>query len=137
MTMINPPVEESLEHAGVKGMKWGVRKERGSDGRAPNPGNRKPTSQEILAARVRQNARLRKTEEAHAEFIVARGKKTTARAEKVFLRRMSELNNNPDRKTSELMTKGEKIAAGISLGVAGLSMATVMGMAIYADSRRF
>lgn len=116
--------EQALAHFGVPGMKWGVRRSNSSDGTNSNPKKPpKPTTAEIKTARFNQAQRLRKTEEAHAELLVARGRKQTEKAEKEFLRRVSDLNNNPDFRTSQRMTTGEKVTTGILLGVLGVSLA--------------
>lgn len=40
-------VEEFLEHHGIKGMKWGVRRKRGRDGRVDSSAKPKPKAHEL------------------------------------------------------------------------------------------
>lgn len=86
-----PPLE-SLSHSGVKGMKWGVRKDR-------------PTTVDIQNARERQRMRANS-----AVFNPSKIKR--AAAEKDFL-------TNEDRVTAARMTRGEKMVAVVLAGPVG------------------
>lgn len=82
----------SVEHSGVKGMRWGVRQTR-------------PTTSDIQNARTRQQSRANTA-------IIHPSKSTRSRAEKDFL-------TNEDRVTAAQMTRGEKMAAVLLAGPVG------------------
>jgi len=88
-----PTLEEALEHHGIKGMKWGVRK---AVSRA-----------EIKTARrsVGKDARAHLKEQ--AKFVVGKSSREQVRAARLkFL-------TNPDRPTALRLTRGETVALGI------------------------
>ena len=103
-----------MEHSGVKGMKWGVRKEH-------------PSGSEIHAARGRQKA---------LEVVARKGKtesERTAAAKKLL--------TSEDRVTSARLTTGEKVVAGllagpVGLAVIGLNARTVKTVAARTDAAR-
>jgi hypothetical protein len=133
-----------LEHHGVVGMKWGKHKanrtESGKSGKAPkaDPGgtgkNGKVTSGDIHLARFKQQARLRKLQEAEGDFFVARTAKGQDKAEKIMRKHEKALFNNPDAKMAAKMTKAEKVGAGIVYGMAAVM--TVGYIAIAAEAGR-
>ena len=113
---------EILEHHGVKGQKWGVRRKSSSSGGSDSFKKKFPTSQartaEIHRARINiraQEAKIYKTTNPAAQ----------KKALKVYL-------NSPDRATALRMTRGEKIVAGVLAGAlaiptAGAATAGVAG----------
>lgn len=103
------PSLQALVHAGVKGMKWGVRKTRVSRG-------------EIHGATQRQEKRrVDWANETHASKTA-----TTASARASAANRAKKIerdfNTNEDRVTATRMTRGEKIALAIVAGPAGLAL---------------
>lgn len=87
------PSLEELAHHGVKGMRWGVRKDH-------------PTSADIHGARARQAAREK-------TFQTAKSKSARTRA--ATAHRLSE-----DRVTASRLTLGEKVTLSLVGGPAGL-----------------
>lgn len=122
-------MSEPIVHFGVKGMKWGVRKDK-----VPSASNKR--TQEITEARQRQgkretsayksmeNAKIRKTKE--IEDAEKRAADTIAKAQK----RIDTLSMHPDAVTANLMTRGEKITMGVVGGALG---AAWLGGIVYAS----
>lgn len=115
ITLYRPPEspEEYLEHYGVKGMKWGVRKN-------------KPSSDEIMSARLRQAGRVNAVQQSRDRYKAATSKGSTmSNAQKNKAIREHEalrldMLTSPDRVTSLYMTNGEKAASAIiAVGIPG------------------
>ena len=125
-------VEDFLAHHGVPGMKWGkhkAKKDQGGTGK-----NGKITSGDIHLARFKQQARLRKLQEAEGDFYVARTAKGQDKAEKIMRKHEKAFFNNPDAAMAAKMTKAEKVGAGIVYGMAAAM--TVGYIAIAAEGHR-
>jgi 2-phosphoglycerate kinase len=112
-----PPLDEALlEHFGVKGMKWGVRKSR-------------PTSNDIRGARAMDASRRRSIAAQVDKTNLASGKAQDREAKKLSDMSMDYLKN-PDRATALRLTKGEKVALTIlAVGVPGIGTAAAAGTA--------
>lgn len=101
------PSLEYLVHAGVKGMKWGVR-------------NKKPTDDEILDARYRQSTRAHQIVTANKKAAKSTGAARTAAIKRSrSLTRESLLSE--DRVTASRMTSGEKMVKLILYGNLGVA----------------
>lgn len=116
-----PSIAEVLIHYGTKGMKWGVRK-------------KKPTSDDIHAARVRQASRYRKFEKAQDDVNLATNSKSRNAAIRRRDKAEKEHDLNEDRVTAVRMTRGEKFGAVLVAGPLGLGI--IAGGAIGARSVR-
>lgn len=115
--MANETPEEWLAHYGVKGMKWGVHRNRdrpgGADGKSEKKS--KPTQREIYKARRSVRNDNERLYDAHTEM-----KKTTKRgsaerkaAEKEFAKMRLDALNNPDRVTALRVSKGEAVVLAV------------------------
>lgn len=132
-------LDEVMAHVGVKGMKWGhVKSDEGVSSGGSGSGSTKkskPTTQDIHAARFRQNIRERKYESAVGDYMVARTNKGQDAAEKVMRSLEKDLYLGKDAKTANKYTKGEKIATGIAYGVAGAMVAATIAVAAAGNQR--
>ena len=108
------PSLEELSHHGVKGQKWGVRKD-------------KYTSGEIQDARARVGSQVRTINRQIDKTNLSTGKQQTIEAKKLADMQASYLKN-PDRATALRMTRGEKWVAGAAavllpgVGTAGVAV---------------
>lgn len=109
---VKPSLDELLKHYGTKGMKWGVRK-------------KKYASEEIHAARARQQKRIADNNAALYEAASAE-KRGDSRAAARGLKRVQKTYNdamtNEDRVIAAHMTRGEKVASLILGGPVGLAV---------------
>lgn len=119
-----------LEHVGVKGMKWGVRNQRGPTQSSRKFGAKFPTgksrAREITRAR---NAQVLRAAKFHAS---PKGSPQREAARKAFLK-------HPDRATSLRLTRGEKaVFAIIGVGTAptGFGVGVGIGTAARVATRR-
>lgn len=116
MTQVSPEdfTEDFLEHYGVKGMRWGVRKERDS-----SSGNPKPTNRQIKTARANLLAK-RRTEYQRANV---KGKASIAVLGEFSPALSRQYRADPTRQFAFNMTTGEKWAqAAIAAGTFGMSL---------------
>jgi len=109
---VNPPMEEYLEHSGVKGMKWGGRRQQ-----------RKERNTQIKTAR--KNVR-RKEDEIISLDKQSRKAKTGAersRLDTLSTKKAVDLFNSPDHTTAARLTSGEQWVNAVlitaAIGVAG------------------
>lgn len=116
--------DDFLEHQGVKGMKWGKHKVKADQGGTGKNG--KITSGDIHLARFKQDARLRKLQEAEGDFFVARTAKGQDKAEKIMRKLEKSYFDNPDAKMAARMTKGEKVITGLMLGLSAVAVAGIV-----------
>lgn len=111
---------EILEHTGVKGMKWGVRNQRGPTQSSRKFGAKFPTGKsramEIRRARAAQQVRAVKFHNS------PKGSPQREAARKAFLK-------HPDRVTAMRMTRGEKVVFSI-IGVGSAPTGFGVGMGI-------
>lgn len=123
-------VGDDLKHFGVKGMKWGVTRDRGGSG-GSGGGDKGPSRKEkraaanaeIEGARQRQRERAVELERQAFKTYTANGEKAAKAALNKYDRMELDLLNNPDAATASKLTTGEKWVAGIEWGVAGLALA--------------
>lgn len=127
-------VDEFLAHYGIPGMRWGKRNassDSGSSGKGSSskeekaPKAKKPTSDDIKAARSRQSERSMKVGLAEYEYMAATSKKGKQKAYEALDKAGDEYFNSPDRAIANRKTRGEKAAAALSWGVIGLSAASL------------
>lgn len=111
-----PSLKETLEHHGVKGMKWGVSKNDGTTGR------RRASTQEILDARATHAARWQKIMAADQDVRLATNKKGKDAALKVVEKYAKQIHNTDDARVANMYTKGERVANTIVLGPIGLAL---------------
>lgn|SRR5512136_812213 len=100
------PSLEYLVHAGVKGMKWGVRKEN-------------PSGNQILNARYRQSLREQAIGAHEAESFLGTTAKSRSASKDAVRQIQLEYHLNEDRITAARMTRGERINAILMAGPAG------------------
>lgn len=110
---------DALEHYGVKGMQWGVRKAADS---ATAVKRSKPTAREIGNARAKQASKQRQINSQIDKTNLSTGKAQEREAKK--LADMSyDMLKDPDRATALRLTGGEKAVLGIlavGLGPVGI-----------------
>lgn len=104
---VNPPLEEVLEHFGVKGMQWGVRKKHS-------------TSPEIRSARNRQQARAGEIHKLDKQARKAPTASARSAAAKKRDKAKRDFDLNEDRVTAARITHGEKVALAVIGGPLGL-----------------
>ena len=115
--MSDERVEEFLEHYGVKGMQWGKRKARGSEGRAQRlerQAERRPTrgnTRSAQRARMVADSRAKKKE---------RGAAAVSKAKSAAKTQLPGKTNKADVKALSKMSKGEKAATFLVGGPAGM-----------------
>lgn len=92
-----------LQHHGVKGMRWGVRKAKSS-------------TQEIIDARARQQSRVNEINRTGDKLNLAKSPKEREALAKKINQLMLEHDTSEDRVTGSRFTTGEKVAQAILLG---------------------
>ena len=119
-----------LEHYGVKGMRWGVRKSKQErqKARGEKREKREQKNKDIIAARKRQKNRekdIRRKEMAVYKSVVSGGYKE---ANKAYSEAQKAYYKNPDRKTARRRTSGEKkITAVLATAAASYVLYNVAG----------
>lgn len=113
MTMLieEKPSLDELLHYGVKGMRWGVRKDRSSSAGPSRWEKRRARDQEIKDARARQASRQGETLKAEAALynsVVTGGRKE---AVATLRERQNDYFKNPDYALAAKKTTGEKAVA--------------------------
>lgn len=109
--------EAALEHYGVKGMQWGVRKAQDS---ATSVKRSKPTNTEIHDARANQASKQREINRQIDKTNLSTGKAQEKNAKKLSDMAYDMLKD-PDRATALRLTTGEKVALGIlNVGFGGV-----------------
>jgi hypothetical protein len=100
-----PGTPEELVHYGVKGMKWGVRRNRGNRPLSPTKQFKKdfPTARERRAEILRARASVKK---ADVDFEFAPNRQARIDAANAYLK-------NPDRATARRLTRGEKVVVAL------------------------
>ena len=130
-----PPLEDLIEHYGVKGMKWGHRKAGdGSSGSAP-PAKRKPTATDIRNARIERMALTGDVNRAAINLnrASASGSKAkTATATKAYEKALKEYNFSDSHANALRYTNGEKAVLIMLTGP--LAAVPIAGMALQRKS---
>lgn len=133
---------EYLEHYGVKGMRWGVRRseaERAAarkgrqEKKAAKKADRKARNQGIKDARSRQQKRYEEWNEAEKDFYKSLFTGGRKEAYRNLEDKATNYNYNKDAYTAQKMTTGEKWAAGAF--TAGI--AAVYGAAVWAAEKSY
>lgn len=108
-------VDDFLEHFGVKGMKWGVRRD-------------KPSTNAIISARTRVAGRQRQLQSQADKLNLATSEKSRNKEAKTFAKMEADFLKSPDRVTAARMTRGEKYILGfLAVGVPGVGTAAAAG----------
>lgn len=133
--------EDFLEHFGVKGMKWGVKKSEGGGTGFQGPAKSKPTKADILEARNNISSQARAAENKYYEKVgqtdaryAANKLKDPATAKAVrdkgYKKAMEQLDKDygqidkdPDAAIANKMTTGEKWATAATLTLTGVAFA--------------
>lgn len=102
---VNPDLQDTLAHFGVKGMKWGVKRQQ-----------RKEKNQQIRDARQRIANKEAEIINLDRQANKASSTKERARLDKLSTKKAVDLFNSPDHATAARMTSGEKWVNGIMLG---------------------
>jgi hypothetical protein len=137
--------EETLEHYGKKGMRWGVRHDPAPSGGSGGSGGggsetAKPSRKERKAAKnqaiedARERQRMRNVELERQAFktYMASGEKAAEAAVKKYDKMQLEMITHPDATTAAKMTSGEKAAAAVSWGIVGGLAAASIGLKLAA-----
>lgn len=115
MTIIEQKMslDEALQHFGVKGMQWGVRREQ-----------RRGRNQQIKDARRRITTQTREINVIDRQARKAKTASERAKLDALSTKKASALFNSPDHTTANRMTTGEKFVMGLLLtGAVGVGAA--------------
>lgn len=132
--------EAFLAHYGVPGMRWGKRKagsdSSGGDRRAAREAKRaarEAADKEIIDARVRQDRRSKALNVKAAATYTQTTKKGQLAAEKAFEKAEKTYLTGPDAITAAKLTRGEKQATAVMIGVAGAALVAQIALSSYAS----
>jgi len=105
-------VDNYLEHAGKKGMRWGARtgSQKGSGAKKQYTAKPKTRTQEIKEARSNTKAKLKEVNILGDKALNAKNIKTAKAYDNKANTKMYELLNSKEFKTSKQLTTGEKAA---------------------------
>ncbi len=121
-----PSLEEAIEHYGVKGMKWGVRKsgKRGSSSGKLSKLNKKLDKRDAEIGKARASVKKSREElsvarSVHYRTRVTKGRSEVARQSKAELKK-AKMNFllNPNRVTAAKLKSGEILVDAVFLGTA-------------------
>lgn len=125
--------QNTLEHAGVKGMKWGHRK--AAAGGSGGSEARSSASRDIKDARKRQEARLSELQTLNKQYKAENTTKGRAKVEAIIAKKGNTFLNGQDAITASRKTTGEKVADGIGIGIAAAVLIGSVAIKVAADSR--
>lgn len=127
-------VDDFLAHFGVKGMKWGKRKQAVLAADA-----------KILEARSNQKARKARVSKSISEldkFDVSKGpwskaeKRAQKKAEQEYFDSINDIRMTPDKKTAALKTSGEKAVDRVIMAVGAVTVVSLIAAGVaYDDSK--
>lgn len=114
--------EAALAHFGVKGMKWGQRKNDASGGNAGGSSKKaaRPTTGQILNARANTQAHLAKIYAADQDVRTATTKAGKDAALKVVEKHAKAIGQSDDTRVANMLTKGERVTNVLVAGPIGL-----------------
>lgn len=106
-----------MYHYGIKGMKWGVRKNR-------------HTKQDVKAARVRQKARVKQLDDLEDKVYTTKpGSKQNKAAREAYRKKAYEFDTSDDRAVANKLTRGEAAVVGITLALTTTPIGAMAGFA--------
>lgn len=114
-----PSLEDALEHYGVKGMHWGVRKKRDSGGGEPKADSH---SSQIKDARIKLQSRTNEINRTTDRLNIASAKGSGASDKQIqalvkqYHKQVAAYDNDPARALAVRLTTGEKVASILLLG---------------------
>lgn len=138
-----PSLEDALEHHGVRGQKWGVRRAeklrahgQKLQAKAQNPKNSNRTNRnlQIKIARTNVAARQHEIDQLTRAANKAKTPQERQKLDALATKKASALFNHPDQVTASRMTTGEKVVSGLLIG-GSIAVAGAQGAAAAAGPR--